>query len=69
MQCRDAARGGDLDAVSHRLDVLLVGDTGEARLEAPRRLLVEHAGRLAAPVTHDDTSVDLEVAARDRERR
>ena len=68
VQRRDAAPGRDLDALAHRLDVLLGRHLDEARLEAPRRLLVEHAGRLAGLVPDDDAALDLEVAARERER-
>jgi hypothetical protein len=66
---RHAPRRGDLDAGSHRLGVLLVRHVRESALELPRRLLVEDAGRVAALVANDDTAVDLEVAARERERR
>jgi hypothetical protein len=66
---RDAAGGGDLDAVAHRLDVLLGGHVDEPSLEAPRRLLVEDSGRLAAVVPDDDAAVDLKVACGERERR
>jgi hypothetical protein len=65
----DAARRGDPHAFAHRLDVLVVGHLDEPALERPRRLLVEHAGRLAALVPHDDASLYLEVAACERERR
>ena len=65
---RDAPRGGDLDAFAHRLDVLLVGHAREPALEAPRRFLVEDAGRLACLVPDHDTAFDLEVAAGERER-
>ena len=37
-------------------------------LEAPRRLLAEHAGRLAARVALDDAAVDLKVAVGSGER-
>ena len=68
MQCRDAATGRDPHALAHRLDVLLGRHADEARLEAPGRLLVEDARRLAGLVPDDDAALDLEVAARERER-
>ncbi len=66
---RDSARGGDPDALAHRFDVLVGGDGDESAFEAPRCFLVEDARRLACLVPDDDAAFDLEVAARERERR
>jgi hypothetical protein len=64
------ARSRDLHPVAHRVDVLLGRHLGEPLLEAPRRLLVEHPGRLPALVAHDHAAaLDLEVASREREGR
>src|SRR5205823_2440630 len=52
----------------HCVEILLVRPDHVALLEAPRRLLAQHAGRLARRVTLDHAALDLEVAAGERER-
>ena len=59
-------RDGEADA--HRLEVHVVGHAQVTLPEPPRRLLAQHAGRLAAGVALDDAALDLEVAARQGER-
>ena len=52
------------DAGAHRVEVLVVRHAQVPLLEPPRRLLAQHAGRLAALVALDDAARDLEVAVR-----
>src|SRR5207247_953740 len=64
----NAARGGELQAAPHRVDVRLVGDGQVTLSEAPGRLLTQDPGRLAGFVALDDPAFDLEVAAGECER-
>src|SRR5439155_27382318 len=64
----DAAGVRDLHARAHRVEVRVVGDDHVALLEPPRGLLAQDAGRLALRVSLDDSSPNLEVAAREGER-
>jgi hypothetical protein len=63
VDARDAAGVRELDALTHRGDVLVGGDRQIAVLEAPGSLFAQHAGRLALRIPLDDPSVHLEVIA------
>ena len=65
---RHAARVGKAHTGAHRVEVRVVGDEHVLLLEPPRRLLAEHAGRLAVLVAFDDAARHVEVAVRERER-
>ena len=55
--------------VARRLDPLVLRDGDVPLAELPGGLLAQDPGRLAVLVALDDAAVDLEVAARERERR
>ena len=61
---RHAARDRELDAGAHRVEPLVLADLREheAPPELPRRLLAQHARRLAAVVELDDAAGNLQVA-------
>ena len=69
VDARDAARVRELHAVAHRVDVLVVGDVrGSASLN--RHAASSRSTPVGSPrrVALDDAALDLEVAARERER-
>ena len=64
----DAPRVREAHPHARRLDPFVLRGHDVAVAEAPGRLLAQHARRLAALVPLDDAAVDVEVAARGRER-
>src|SRR5581483_8069554 len=65
----DAARGRDLHPLAHRVDHLVGRVRAVAVLEPPRGLLAQDSRRLAVLVALDDATLDVELAAGERERR